>query len=154
MNRPYSAHEYLSLIQHVRACIPSISISTDIIVGFPGETDEDFQQTLQMARACQFSKIHVFRYSRREGTPADVMSDQVPAEIKAQRAHELGKLAWILRLRDAKHRVGQTERIVVMPGGVGMSESYHDVYVGDDLIPGQMVERKLSGVSREGIFTL
>lgn len=69
MARPYDAHEFRQLADFLRASVPSIALTTDIIVGFPGETDEDFEDTCALVRHVGFSKIHVFPYSKREGTP-------------------------------------------------------------------------------------
>ncbi len=154
MNRPYTAQDYVALVRKVREIVPKMSISTDIIVGFPGETDEDFAQTMEVARACQFSKIHVFRYSKRKGTPAAVRTDQIPDKVKAQRAHDLSKLGWILRLEDAQARIGDSERVVALENGIGMSESYHDVHVGNDILPGKMKTYTFTGVAKDGIFTV
>lgn len=154
MNRPYSARQFVDLIDHARSIVPGLSVSTDVIVGFPGETDQDFAKTIEVARACRFSKIHVFRYSMREGTVAARRDDQVPAEVKAQRARDLGKLAWILRVRDAQERIGSTERVVALGNGLGMSESYHDVRIDDDVEPGRMLTCTFSGLTKDGIFTV
>lgn len=93
MARPYDAETYRALVDKLRARVPELALSTDIIVGFPGETEEDFQESLALARACAFSKIHVFPYSRREGTPAAVRADQVKPEVKATRAATLRTLS-------------------------------------------------------------
>lgn len=154
MNRPYSARQFVDLIDHARSIVPGLSVSTDVIVGFPGETDQDFAKTIDVSRACKFSKIHVFRYSMREGTVAARRDDQVPAEVKAQRARDLGKLAWILRIRDAQERIGSTERVVALGNGIGMSESYHDVRIDDDVEPGRMLPYTFSGLTKDGFFTV
>ncbi|MBI3635161.1 MAG: tRNA (N6-isopentenyl adenosine(37)-C2)-methylthiotransferase MiaB [Candidatus Rokubacteria bacterium] len=89
MNRGYTRAEYLALIAELRAAVPDIALSTDIIVGFPGETDEDFAATLAMIERVGYDNVFAFRYSRRPGTPAADMLDQVPAEVKARRNTEL-----------------------------------------------------------------
>lgn len=127
MARPYDAAFYESLVGRLRAAMPSLSLSTDIIVGFPGETADDFQETLAMAKRCGFSKIHVFPYSRREGTPAAARADQVPPEVKARRAAELRALGDELRARDLEARAGSEELALVEESGVAMTESYHEV---------------------------
>lgn len=93
MNRPYSAREFIEIAAMLKREVGDISLTTDIIVGFPGETEKDFADTCALAREVGFTKIHVFRYSRREGTPAASRTDQVPAEIKERRAHELSEWA-------------------------------------------------------------
>ncbi|MFR5828142.1 MAG: radical SAM protein, partial [Adlercreutzia equolifaciens] len=86
---PYDAHEFRQLADFLRASVPSIALTTDIIVGFPSETDEDFEDTCALVRHVGFSKIHVFPYSKREGTPAAARADQVPPEVNAARAARL-----------------------------------------------------------------
>lgn len=127
MARPYDAAFYEALVGRLRATMPTFSLSTDIIVGFPGETDEDFRETLAVAKRCGFSKIHVFPYSRREGTPAAARADQVPPEVKARRAAELRALGDELRVRDFGARAGSEELALVEESGVAMTESYHEV---------------------------
>lgn len=133
MHRPYTAADYLELVSRLRASLEHLSLTTDVIVGFPGETEADFADTLALARAARFSKIHVFRYSRREGTPAAARADQVAPEIKERRASELSALADELRAAYARERAGARERIVVERSGWGMSESYYKVRVPEAL---------------------
>lgn len=129
MYRPYTAEAYLSLVQKMRNAMPSLALSTDIIVGFPGETQEDFEQTCELAKACAFSKIHVFPYSLREGTPAAQRPDQIDPAVKNERAAYLRTLAQELTHRDKEARKGTTEWAIVEEGGVAMTESYYSVSV-------------------------
>ncbi len=89
MNRKYTKEEYLNNINKIREARPNINLTTDVIVGFPGETEEDFLECIDFCKECGFSKIHVFPYSRREGTKAASMSDQIPNDIKKERARRL-----------------------------------------------------------------
>lgn len=127
MARPYDARYYLKLVCYLRARMDSLSLSTDIIVGFPGETEEDFQETLDVARRCRFSKIHVFPYSRREGTPAASRSDQIPPAVKTARADTLRSLGQKLREADSATRQGKTELALVEENGLAMTESYYEL---------------------------
>lgn len=129
MNRPYTSDEYVSLILKLRNLIPEISISTDIIVGFPGETDVDFESTLCVAKACKFSKIHVFPFSSREQTPASEMLNQISPEVKSRRAQILRRLSDDLRDKDLSSRKGTTEKCIVSGNGLCMSESYHELQI-------------------------
>lgn len=140
MARPYSAEQFLDLVASLYHKIPRLSLSTDIIVGFPSETTDDFAQTLQVARECRFSKVHIFPYSKREGTPAAQRIDQVPAEVVRRRVDELTDCAAELRAQDRKRRVGTSEYVLVESGGVGMSESYHRVSVDDKLPVGETLQ--------------
>ena len=85
MNRGYTRARYLELIAEIEETVPDIALSTDLIVGFPGETDEDFQQTVDVVERLRYDNVFAFRYSRRPGTPAAEMPDQVPDAIKASR---------------------------------------------------------------------
>ena len=127
MNRPYTAQQFEALVNKLYAKLPELSLSTDIICGFPGETDADFQETLDVAQRCRFSKIHVFPYSQREGTPAAARTDQVPHEMRAERARTLRALAKQLRQRDRENRAGISELALIEENGVAMTESYHEL---------------------------
>ena len=92
MNRNYTKEKYLNLVEKMKEKIPGVVFSTDIIVGFPGETDEEFEDTLDVVRKVNFEQIYMFIYSKREGTVADKRLDQVPEEIKHMRFEKLKKL--------------------------------------------------------------
>ena len=139
MGRPYDAEEYRQLADYLRAMVPEIALTTDIIVGFPGETDEDFADTCALARHAAFSKIHVFPYSRREGTPAAARSDQVAADVKAARAARLRALSDKLDAADRAARAGTVELALVERPGHATTESYHEVSVPENAPVGTLV---------------
>lgn len=143
MARPYKAEQFTDLVERLYVAIPNLSLSTDIIVGFPGETDEDFDETLAMAKRCRFSKIHVFPYSMREGTPAAKRSDQIDPHVKTQRVQQLSELANALREQEYKARRGTIEEILVETNGKGMTESYFEIVVPKKFIPGELVSMPL-----------
>src|SRR5699024_12021127 len=89
MNRRYTKEQYLTLVDKIRAAVPDISLTTDIIVGFPGETEEDFQETLDVVRKVRYDSAFTFIYSKRSGTPAAVMEDQVPEDVVKDRFNRL-----------------------------------------------------------------
>jgi tRNA-2-methylthio-N6-dimethylallyladenosine synthase len=89
MNRHYTKEQYLNLVHSIKETIPDVSITTDIIVGFPGETEEDFEETLNLAREVQYDSAYTFIYSRRKGTPADEMEDQIDDDVKHNRFNRL-----------------------------------------------------------------
>ena len=89
MNRRYTKEQYLELVRKIRAAVPDISLTTDIIVGFPGETEEDFQETLDVVRQVRYDSAFTFIYSRRTGTPAAVMEDQIPEDVIKDRFDRL-----------------------------------------------------------------
>ena len=89
MNRKYNLEYYLNKINEIRSIRPNISITTDVIVGFPSETNEEFEETCEFCKKIGFSKIHVFPYSRRKGTKADTMPNQVDEKTKKERVAKL-----------------------------------------------------------------
>ncbi len=143
MARPYDAEDFRALVDSIYAHVPEISLSTDIIVGFPGETAEDFQDTLDLARHCAFSKIHVFPYSKRAGTPAANRPDQIEPPVKLERARILRELSDELRARDFESRRGTTEYVLIEGEGLGMTESYHEIPVPKHLSQGSLIPLSL-----------
>lgn len=143
MARPYRAADYVALVDRLRAACPTLSLSTDVIVGFPGETDAQFQDTIDLAKRCGFSKMHVFPYSQRVGTPAAERADQVSAQVKAARANKLRAVAEQLRNDDYGRRAGNREQVLVEAGGRGMTESYYEVAVPADAVVGSLVDMRL-----------
>lgn len=140
MARPYKAGSFKDLVDRLYEAMPMLSLSTDVIVGFPGETEEDFQATLDMARHCRFSKMHIFRYSMREGTPAARRPDQIDPAVKADRAKRLEELACALRESDRARRAGSVELALVETDGVATTESYHEVRAPEGARVGELVE--------------
>ncbi len=130
MHRPYTTAKFKTLLDGIRAKAPGIAITTDIIVGFPGETKEDFTATLQFAKECAFSKIHVFPFSRRQGTPAATMDNQVPEQEKQVRAAELGALDERMHEEYCRTLVGKTYDVLwEMPNKEGLWEGLTPNYV-------------------------
>ena len=140
MHRPYTADRFTALVDELYQRVPELSLSTDIICGFPGETEDDFEETLAVARACRFSKIHVFPYSLRAGTPAAARRDQVAPEVKAERAARLRALADELRASELARRSGTRELAVVEGEGCALTESYYDVAAPEGASVGDTVE--------------
>lgn len=92
MHRPYDTRRFAELLSDIRKSIPDIAITTDIIAGFPGETEDEFMSTLAFAENCGFSKMHIFPYSKRKGTPAEKMPNQIPETVKQKRCAQLAEL--------------------------------------------------------------
>lgn len=124
MGRPYDTAWYAGLVDTLRKAMPHISISTDVIAGFPGETEEEFEESLGFCQRTGFSKMHVFRYSQREGTPAAIRPDQVSPEVRARRAARLRTLSDTLRETYASSFIGCTERVLLEESGGATSECY------------------------------
>ena len=113
MNRKYTKEQYLALAEKMRKEIPDILFSTDIIVGFPGETEEDFENTLDVVRKMNYEQIFMFIYSRRVGTVADKMENQIPEEIKHKRFERLKKLYDENVSKNNEKFIGKVEKILV-----------------------------------------
>ena len=154
MNRPYAREQYLELCATLREEIPDLSLTTDIIVGFPGESEDDFLETCSLAKKILFSKIHVFRYSKREGTPAACRLDQISSAEKDRRAHVLSELSDHLRTAFAQSLLGKQEFVVIEKKGWGMTESYYHVAVPKNLEPGSVHSLLLQGINPQGVLTL
>jgi tRNA-2-methylthio-N6-dimethylallyladenosine synthase len=113
MRRTYTRDRYLALVEKMRAAIPDLAIGTDIIVGFPGETEEDFRETLEVVEAVRYDSAFTFVYSPRVGTEAAAMTDQVPHEVKIERMERLvEKIQKIAREQNGE-RVGRVEEVLV-----------------------------------------
>jgi len=113
MNRKYTKEQYLDLVEKMKKRIPNISFSTDIIVGFPGETEEDFEDTLDVVNKVKFEQVYMFIYSKRVGTPAAIKENQVPEDIKHKRFDRLKALVENLISETNKQYIGKIEQILV-----------------------------------------
>jgi tRNA-2-methylthio-N6-dimethylallyladenosine synthase len=112
MNRRYDTEKYFGIVQYMRERIPDIAITSDIIVGFPGETEEDFEGTLEMLRRVRFDMLYSFIFSPRKGTPADTMPDPVPDAVKSERFTRLLALQNEISLEKNQPLVGKTLRVL------------------------------------------
>ena len=113
MNRRYTKEQYLDLVERIRRAVPDISLTTDIIVGFPGETEEDFQETLDVVRKVRFDSAFTFIYSRRSGTPAARMEDQVPEDVVKDRFDRLLNEIQEIAREEAKRLTGTVQQVLV-----------------------------------------
>ena len=113
MNRKYTKEQYLLLAEKMKKMIPEVVFSTDIIVGFPGETEEDFEDTLDVVRKVKFEQVFMFIYSRRVGTPGDRMENQIPEETKHERFNRLKELVESQIAENNKKYIGTTQRVLV-----------------------------------------
>ena len=139
MHRPYSAEYFEELVEKLYAAMPMLSLSTDIICGFPGETDQEFNDTVELAKRCRFTKIHVFPYSKRQGTPAAERVDQVEPAVRTARAKRLREVADALRAQQLSGRAGTTELALVEEAGQAMTESYFEVPAPQNACIGQLL---------------
>ena len=121
MNRRYKMEDFYKKIDEIRSIRPNIAITTDVIVGFPGETDELFDETVDSIMKIGFTELHVFPYSPREGTPAAKMKNQVDGNVKKERVRKLINLSELLKNKYYSNLVGTTEELLV--------EKYIDGYL-------------------------
>lgn len=157
MNRHYTTAEFEQLIANIRRQVDDIAISTDIIVGFPGETKEMFEESLKFIERMQFARIHVFPYSKREGTPAAGFPGQVSEQDKKERAHQLQVIA-DKAAKDFNHRFIGKVIDVLFEGeedGVleGLSGNYIRVYApGDKSLQGKLCRVYVEKAYKDGIW--
>ncbi len=146
MKRRYTAEEYMNAVQLLKANIPDVSITTDIMVGFPGETDEEFEESYNFCKAVGFMQMHIFKYSRRPGTVAAAMTDQVPQQIKEERSNRLISLEAEMKKEFYDAYKGKTVEVLAevrtKDGRFhATTPNYMDVYIdSDEDITGQFVE--------------
>ena len=156
MNRHYTTEDFARLIEGVRAAVPGVAISTDIIVGFPGETEEDFAAGLDFVRRMGFARMHVFPYSARRRTPAAQRTDQVPPTVRKERAARMQALAQ--ELAEAYHRsqLGSVQEVLfeTQEDGItdGLTETYVRVYTDADVARGEIVPMRLTHLYRDGLW--
>ena len=113
MNRKYTKEQYLNLAEKMKKKIPNLTLSTDIIVGFPGETDEEFEDTLDVVKKVKFEQVYMFIYSRRVGTPGDKMENQIPEDIKHKRFDRLKELVEGQIAENNQKYIGTTQKVLV-----------------------------------------
>ncbi|MBP1760263.1 MAG: MiaB-like tRNA modifying enzyme [Firmicutes bacterium] len=132
MNRPYDLKAYRELLEKLRRRIPNLAVTTDIIVGFPGETEEDHASTIKFAKSCDFSGIHVFPYSKRKGTPAADYPDQVLKKLKDQRVKELLVVARVSQAKFSRQFIGSSVEVLIErvdPEGCAVGHTPHYIQV-------------------------
>ena len=134
MKRKYTIEEYKNIIIEIRKVLPDVAITTDVIVGFPGETDEQFKNGYDFMREIAFSKMHVFPYSKRSGTPAAKMKEQIPEKLKHERVQKLIELSDQLAVKYGVKFLNQSlevipERFYDKDGGKLMLTGYSDNYI-------------------------
>ena len=152
MGRVYDSALFAHVVEQARAYLPDLALGTDLIVGFPGETDEDFAESLAFCRRMAFAKMHVFRYSRRPGTPAANRLDQVEPRVIAIRSSEMIALAERMRREQAHLRVGKDELVVVQRPGRGVTGGLFDALVDDGFPVDAIVPVKVKSVMEDGVL--
>jgi threonylcarbamoyladenosine tRNA methylthiotransferase MtaB len=151
MGRGYAAARYMEVLEAAREALPGLSVTTDVIAGFPGETDAQFAKSLAFARRAGFARMHVFRYSARTGTPAAARVDQVPPAVRTERARVLREASERMVRAHMKSRVGSTitavvERVSGSRASGTADDSLRVEMPAAGLIAGQVVEVRIDGI--------
>lgn len=158
MRRPYDTEQFREMMRRIRGKVPNIAITTDLMVGFPGETDEDFKESLVFCNDIAFSAMHIFKYSMRSGTPAAAMPDQIDPQIKERRAKQMAGVAQKNKLDYERRFVDQTLRILVeeqTKDGLwtGHSSNYLLVtFPGENIRSGDFVNVKITSAERNRLL--
>jgi tRNA-2-methylthio-N6-dimethylallyladenosine synthase len=148
MRRSYRRERYLSWLERIREAVPGIGVSTDIIVGFPGETEEDFEATLDVVRRARFDSAYTFRYSPRPGTLAGTMSEQVPPGAVQERFQRLVELQEAISLEKARAEIGSAHEILIegqgrKGGAQGRTRTNRVVHVDGRFAPGTFLDVRI-----------
>lgn len=156
MNRHYNRDEFTSLIKNVKESVPGVAISTDVIVGFPGETEEMFAESLEYIKTLGFARMHVFPYSPRTGTPAAKMPDQVPEPVKKDRVHRLQALAQEMADDFHSQYLGTVQEVLFETNndGItdGLTDTYIRVYTDDEVKTGELYKVRLEKLYKDGVY--
>lgn len=159
MHRPYTTAKFKTLLADIKTKVPDIAITTDVIAGFPGETEADFETTCKFAESCGFSKMHIFPFSARKGTPAEKFAGAVTEAVKKERADILGKIDETMHKAFLQAMVGQNAEILFeQPAGEdyfeGLTGNYQRVFVksGGRNLGGEILPVKITAFDGEKLL--
>lgn len=159
MHRPYTTAKFKTLLADIKTKVPDIAITTDVIVGFPGETEADFETTCKFAESCGFSKMHIFPFSARKGTPAEKFAGAVTEAVKKERADILGRVDETMQKTFLQGMVGQNAEVLFeQPAGEdyfeGLTGNYQRVFVksGGRNLGGEILPVKITAFDGEKLL--
>ena len=159
MHRPYTTAKFKTLLADIKTKVPDIAITTDVIVGFPGETEADFETTCKFAESCGFSKMHIFPFSARKGTPAEKFAGAVTEAVKKERADILGRIDETMHKTFLQAMVGQNAEVLFeQPAGEdyfeGLTGNYQRVFVksGGRNLGGEILPVKITSFDGEKLL--
>ena len=159
MHRPYTTAKFQTLLADIKTKVPDIAITTDVIAGFPGETEADFETTCKFAESCGFSKMHIFPFSARKGTPAEKFAGAVTEAVKKERADILGRIDETMHKAFLQAMVGQTAEVLFeQPAGEdyfeGLTGNYQRVFVksGGRNLGGEILPVKITAFDGEKLL--
>jgi threonylcarbamoyladenosine tRNA methylthiotransferase MtaB len=146
MRRMYDVEQFRKTINQFRSVYPEFNFTTDIIVGFPGETDEEFQQTIEAVKEFNFSHVHTFKYSVRKGTRAERLENHIPEKIKNERSLQIRELSEENKAHYLTSFIGQTQEVLVEKIAQGIANGYGQHYV--------PVRFKASGIQKNSVHSI
>lgn len=156
MNRKYDCNRYLESLRLLRETFPDCAVTTDMIVGFPGETEEEFGESLRFIRRCGFADMHIFPYSRRPGTPADKMPGQLPNAVKERRSREAIAVGQEMNRAYRENMIGKTQRVLFETGENGLwsghGENYIRVYARGENLHNKILPVTVTALCDEGVL--
>ena len=155
MKRKYNSRMAMAVIERIRAAIPNVQFTTDIIVGFPGETEENFEETVEFVKRARFLSAHIFQYSKRKGTPAATMPNQVPENVKAERSAKLIALQNEIRNSLLAEEVKKVYDVLFETYSDGYAHGHTDSFIevsvkSNDPIHSEIRRVKLTGIGKNG----
>ena len=155
MHRKYNTAQYLQSVQLLKEAFPGCAITTDMIVAFPGETQEEYEQSLAFIQECGFAQMHIFPYSRRPGTPADKMPGQHGNAVKQARCAQAAQIADEMSLRYRQAMCGSTQQVLFEEADgdlyVGHTANYVKVYIQGDDLHNKLLPVRITQVFRDGV---
>jgi tRNA A37 methylthiotransferase MiaB len=151
MNRGYEAQQFIDICKKIKSKNPNFRITTDAIVGFPTETEEDFQKTKELLKECDIEMVYIGKYSPRPNTAASKLQDNVPLETKKEREKELRDI--VNRIRQKKHTqlVGTKLPILMVTENKGISYYNHEILSNKSYSPGQIYDLEIKDFTRAGL---
>ena len=156
MNRPYTTAEFRSLLEKIRQRVPDIALTTDVIVGFPGETAQEFEETYRFCQSLGFAKMHIFPFSKRQGTPAETMPNQLSKFQKQERATALGALDETMQTEFLQQFIGSCQTVLIeqQKDGIysGYTSNYIRIYISSQTdITNQMLTVQATELYKDGL---
>ncbi len=152
MRRGYTAQEYLEKLENLRRAVPKVAVTTDIIVGFPGESEEDFEATVKLMETAQFDSAFIFKYSPRPFAAASRWSDDVPEEVKDRRLKSLLKLQERITSEKAQRLIGETVEVLVEEPGMGRTRTNKKAYFpADSVSAGKLIQVQVEGIRGQSL---
>jgi len=154
MRRRYRAAQYAERIQRAAELLPNAAFGADVMAGFPGESDSEFRETLALVERLPFTYLHVFTYSRREGTPADAMPGQVNGRVARERNRLLRELAARKNLEFRRRQVGRRLSVITLKDGAALSDNYLKVKLAAPAEPNRIMDVFVTGISDDGLVAV